>query len=162
VVAGLLAIAITVQVTWGEARFLHVTLKSLGAPRASDRLRSPGAGLAQAHVPAGRPILYVTEGHGIPELFSYYELSYEMTPRNTVWWAADGPPTTVVDWWLDASGGTPRLLRLATAKGATYLVFVGRPPPRDLPAAQIWTQDAAHTLIQLKEETPSPARGRGT
>jgi hypothetical protein len=160
-VAGLLAIAIAAQVTWGEARFLRAELKSLVPPRASDGLRSPTAGLVRAHVRAGLPVLYVTEGHGIPELFSYYELSYEMTPWNTVWWAADGPPTTVVDWWLDASGGTPRLLRLAAAKGATHLVFAGRPPPPDLPAAQRWTQDPAHTLVQIRGDS-LPARGRET
>jgi hypothetical protein len=160
-VAGVLMVAIAAQVAWGEARFLRTALKSLRPASASDPLHSPSAGLLQAHVPAGPPILYVTQGHGIPELFSYYQLSYAMTPRNTVWWAADGVPAKAVDWWLDASGGTPRLLHLAAVKGTSYVAFAGRPPPPDLPAAETWTLDPAHTLVHLKVSSLA-ARGRET
>ena len=118
---------------------------------AGKALQTPAADFARAHVPAGRAIVYVTSEHGIPQLFSYYELSYALTPRNAVWWAADGRTTSVVDWWSDASTGTPALLRLARRRRSSYLFFAGRPPPADMPSAETWRADSVHVLIRLRE-----------
>jgi hypothetical protein len=138
-------------VVWGEVLLLRSFSESAGTAAAppSELLRNPTAGLVRAHVPAGRPIVYVTSGHGVPELFSYYGLSYALTPRNPVWWAADGRPATVVDWWSDASGGAPALLRLARRLGATYLIFAGRQVPADLAVAGEWRMDRGHVLVEL-------------
>ena len=150
----LLGLAIALQVGWGEVHFIRSFRESVSARAApaGKALQTPAADFALAHVPAGRPIVYVTSGHGIPELFSYYELSYALTPRNAVWWAADGRPTSVVDWWSDASTGTPALLQLARRRGSSYLLFAGRPPPADLPSAETWRADPVHVLIRLREE----------
>jgi hypothetical protein len=149
-VAVLLGVAIAGQVAWGEVKLLREVSAPTQSARLSAGLRTPLSEFVRAHVPAGRTIVYVTEGHGIPELFSYYELSYAMTPSNRVWWAADGTVTTVVDWWLDASGGSASLVRVARAKGSAYLVFAGRPPPPDLPVIGLWREDPADAVVQIR------------
>jgi hypothetical protein len=145
----LLGIAIAAQVAWGEAKLVReVTLPTQSAG-VSRGLRTPLSEFVGAHVPAGRPILYVTQGHGIPELFSYYQLSYALAPDHRVWWAADGPVTTVVDWWVDVSAGSARLVEVARARGSAYLVFAGRPPPPDLPVTGLWRQDATDAVVRI-------------
>lgn len=149
--AALLAVVIGAQVAWGEVNVLKVV--SVPSQPASQPvgLRTPLSDFVRTHVPAGRTIVYVTGGHGVPELFSYYGLSYAMTPSNRVWWAADGTVTTVVDWWVDVSGGSARLLQVARARGSTYLLFAGRPPPPGLPVAGLWRQDAGDVLVRIKD-----------
>jgi hypothetical protein len=58
--------------------------------------------------------------------------------------------TTVVDWWLDVSGGGTRLLEVARAKGSAYLVFAGRRPPVDLPVVGLWRQGAADAVVRIQ------------
>ena len=147
--AALLGVAIAGQVAWGEVTLLKEAGAATQAPGVSSGLRTPLSDFVRAHVPAGRTIVYVTQGHGIPELFSYYELSYAMTPSNRVWWAADGRVTTVVDWWLDVSGGSASLVRVARTKGSAYLVFAGRPPPPGLPVIGLWRADATDAIVQI-------------
>jgi len=148
VAALLLGIAVAGQVLWGEAKVVRAATAPAPVAALAPGLRTPLSDFVRSHVPAGQTILFVTEGHGIPELFGYYELSYAMAPRNTVWWAADGTATTVVDWWLDVSPGSPRLVQVASTKGATYLVFAGRPPPSDLSVVQLWRR-APDTIVRI-------------
>jgi len=148
VAAAVLGLTIALQVVWGEATLLQSASAPVPAAGIAPGLRTPLSDFVRNHVPEGRTIVLVTEGHGIPELFAYYQLSYAMAPRNTVWWAADGTVTTVVDWWLDVSQGSARLVRVARAKGASYLVFSGRPPPRDLPVIELWSR-APDTIVRI-------------
>jgi hypothetical protein len=143
-----LGLAVAGQVLWGETRVVREATAPAPAVALAPGLRTPLSDFVRSHVPTGQTIVFVTEGHGIPELFGYYELSYAMAPRNTIWWAADGTATTVVDWWLDVSQGSPRLVQVARTKGAAYLVFAGRPPPSHLPVIELWRR-AADTIVRI-------------
>ena len=145
----LLVTAIAAQVAWGEVKLVRQVTTPAQAAQLPVGLQTPLSKFVRAHVPAGRTILYVTGAHGIPELYSYYQLIYALTPDNRVWWAAYGAPTTVVDWWVDVSAGSTRLLEVARASGSTYLVFAGRPPPPDFPVTDLWRMDGADAVVRI-------------
>lgn len=149
IVSALLMLGVAAQASVAQIDFLRTRLPAVPATMSATPVTTPGIEFVRRHVPPGEPLIYMTGDKGISELFSYYQMSYALAPRNAVWWAVPAPAGKVADWWQDAAGGSSRIRRIAGDHHARYVVFAGTDIPADLHPAAKWTMQAQFAVVQL-------------
>lgn len=145
----LLVLGVVAQVGLAQVDYLRTRLPVAAASLQLTPVSTPGIEFVKKHVPPGEPILYVTGNHDVVELFSYYQMSYALAPRNAVWWAVAARTTKMVDWWEDASGGAQGIRRLAAADHSRYAVFAGTDVTADLHPVAVWAMQTRFTVVEL-------------
>ena len=149
IASALLMLGVAVQTSVNQIDFLRTRLSAVTATRTITPVTTSDTEFVRRHVPSGEPIIYVTADKGIPDLFSYYQMSYALAPRNAVWWAVPAPAGKVADWWQDATGGSTAIRRLASDDHARYVVFAGTEIPADLHPSAVWTMQARFAVVEL-------------
>jgi hypothetical protein len=149
IVSALLLLGVVMQVFVAQISFLRTRLPAIGATLPATQVMTPGIEFVRTHVPAGEPILYLTGDKGVSDLFSYYQMSYSLAPRNAIWWAVPAPAGKVADWWQDARGGSQGIHRLAAYDHARYVVFAGTDVPADLRPSAEWTMQDRFVVVEL-------------
>ncbi len=148
-VSALLLLGVVTQILVAQVSFFRTRVPAVGAALPTTPVMTPGIEFVRAHVPAGDPIVYITGDKGVSDLFSYYQMSYSLAPRNAIWWAVPAPAGKVADWWQDARGGSQGIHRLAAHDHARYIVFAGTDVPADLRPSAEWTMHCRFVVVEL-------------
>jgi hypothetical protein len=147
--AALLLLGVVIQVAAAQSEVVRTRLPHIADTAAPIPMMTSQADFVRSHVPAGATALYFTDDHEVASLFSYYLISYNLAPRNTVWWGVPAPQGHVADWWQDARGGSQGIRRLAATDRAAYVVFAGAQVPGDLHPRAEWTMQPGFSVAEL-------------